>query len=143
MTRARTMRDDGRVPQMAWLDTAQRQLSTMLGRRVYLGPDGGNGYSTMRVEQRCTACRAEISVALENPVRFGHRIEEETINLWKVAGSVARHAYLKHACSPPADDCQLAGLSSAELCELAQEIERQGTKAVERSIEIMNLSRER
>lgn len=124
------------------LNNVEKNVSRVLARRMLIGPTESDGYASLEIRQRCGACRADIVSLLANDVQFTGSVESETLKLFGSVGLATRHAYLRHRCQPIAID-GLLDLSRAELEQLAQELERDGTAMVDRSIAIANLAKER
>lgn len=89
----------------------------------------------VQIHQVCPACREQHFVALPLDV-------ESKMAAIAAVGSAARKARLRHAC--PAITTQLpATMNRADLEALAQQLERDGTEMVKRSIEIAAMAKER
>lgn len=125
------------------LDDVERQVSRAMRRPVAVGPVPDRGYASLAIVQRCAACREVLETTIPNAARFGQPLEGETVRVFGEAGSAARRAYVKHRCEPVEVERQLTGMTATELEQLAQELERDGTEMVNRSIAITKLAKER
>lgn len=125
------------------VNDVERQVSRAMRRLVAIDSSTDQGYVSLVITQRCAACREAIAATIPNTARFGQPIEAETMRVFGEAGSAARRAYVKHRCEPVDSDRQLTGMSVAELEEMAQELERDGTAMIKRSMEIERLAKER
>ena len=115
------------------LASAEMAVSRMLGRHVSVDrTDDADGLTSIRIVQRCAACRADIEKLIAS-------VATEQLALTAAVGIAARHAYVKHRCALLDNDTGLAGMSAVELESLAQDLERDGTAMIERSIAITKI----
>ncbi len=121
------------------LNNVELNVSRVLGRRVAIGGGETDGYASLVIRQRCGACRADVIKVITNDAKIGASLDSEAVRLFGVVGIEARHAYLKHRCQPIEID-GLLDLSASELEQLAQELERDGTAMVDRSIAVAKLA---
>lgn len=103
-------------------------VSKLVGRPVWFDYDSGR----ITARQNCAACRGDITTAFAWP---------GAAKLFSALGAAARKPYLLHRCPPV--ETALVGFTYEELAQLKVELERDGTKMIERAAEIERLEKAR